>query len=51
MELDAAYCDVIVQRFEQFTGTKAQRCSQDVPINGDGASSPDAGSCAPPPQP
>jgi len=25
MELDPAYCDVIVQRFEQFTGAKAQR--------------------------
>ena len=25
MELDALYCDVIVQRFEQFTGKKAER--------------------------
>jgi len=25
MELDPPYCDVIVQRFEKFTGTKAQR--------------------------
>jgi DNA modification methylase len=25
MELDALYCDVIVQRFEQFSGTKAKR--------------------------
>jgi DNA modification methylase len=25
MELDPLYCDVIVQRYEQFTGTKAQR--------------------------
>jgi DNA modification methylase len=25
MELDLLYCDVIVQRFESFTGTKAQR--------------------------
>jgi hypothetical protein len=25
MELDALYCDVIVQRFEQFTGQKAER--------------------------
>jgi DNA modification methylase len=25
MELDALYCDVIVQRFEKFTGKKAQR--------------------------
>ncbi|HVJ67065.1 MAG TPA: DNA modification methylase [Caulifigura sp.] len=27
MELDALYCDVIVQRFEKFTGTKAERVS------------------------
>ncbi len=27
MELDQAYCDVIVQRWEQFTGTKAERIS------------------------
>jgi DNA modification methylase len=25
MELDPLYCDVVVQRFEQFTGTKAER--------------------------
>ena len=25
MELDHLYCDIIVQRFEQFTGKKAQR--------------------------
>ena len=25
MELDPLYCDVIVQRYEQFTGQKAQR--------------------------
>ena len=25
MELDTLYCDVIVQRYEQFTGKKAQR--------------------------
>ncbi len=25
MELDPLYCDVIVQRFEQFTGRKAER--------------------------
>jgi DNA modification methylase len=25
MELDPLYCDVIVTRFEQFTGTKAER--------------------------
>jgi DNA modification methylase len=27
MELDALYCDVIVQRWEQFTGKKAERQS------------------------
>jgi len=27
MELDPLYCDVIVQRFEQFTGKKAERQS------------------------
>ena len=25
MELDPLYCDVIVQRFEKFTGKKAER--------------------------
>ena len=25
MELDPLYCDVIVQRYEQFTGQKAER--------------------------
>jgi DNA modification methylase len=25
MELDPPYCDVIVQRFEEFTGKKAER--------------------------
>jgi DNA modification methylase len=25
LELDPGYCDVIVKRFENFTGTKAQR--------------------------
>jgi DNA modification methylase len=25
MELDPLYCDVIVQRYEQFTGKKAER--------------------------
>jgi DNA modification methylase len=28
MEIDALYCDVIVRRFEQFTGQKAQRQSE-----------------------
>ena len=27
MELDTLYCDVIVQRYEQFTGLKAERVS------------------------
>ena len=34
MELDAPYCDVIVQRWEQFTGKKAERIeavAQEVP--------------------
>lgn len=30
MELDALYCDVIVERWEKFTGRKAQRLSQPV---------------------
>ena len=51
MELDAAYCDVIVQRFEQFAGKKAERCCPNLPINGDRASTPDVGSCAQQPQP
>jgi hypothetical protein len=25
MEMDQAYCDVIIQRYEQFTGKKAER--------------------------
>jgi DNA modification methylase len=31
MEIDPAYCDVIVQRYEQFSGKKAQRLA----ANGD----------------
>ncbi len=31
MELDPLYCDVIVQRFENFTGKKAQREPGTVP--------------------
>ncbi|MFO0873155.1 MAG: DNA modification methylase [Phycisphaerales bacterium] len=31
MELDALYCDVIVRRFEEFTGTKAERISGAAP--------------------
>ena len=27
MEIDPLYCDVIVQRWEEFTGLKAGRCS------------------------
>ena len=30
MELDAPYCDVIVQRWEQFTGNKAVRQPAEV---------------------
>jgi DNA modification methylase len=28
MEIDLLYCDVIVQRWEQFTGRKAERVSK-----------------------
>jgi DNA modification methylase len=31
MELDCLYCDVIVQRWEQFTGKKAERISAATP--------------------
>ncbi|NLF33051.1 MAG: site-specific DNA-methyltransferase, partial [Planctomycetes bacterium] len=31
MELDQAYCDVIVQRWEQFTGRKAERIPSEQP--------------------
>jgi DNA modification methylase len=31
MELDPLYCDVIVQRWEKFTGKKAERISAEVP--------------------
>ena len=30
MELDALYCDVIVQRYEKFTGKKAERLFEKV---------------------
>jgi DNA modification methylase len=30
MELDPPYCDVIVERFEKFTGQKAERIAQEV---------------------
>ena len=36
MELDAAYCDVIVQRFEQFIGKKAERKAKEVAVAGAG---------------
>ncbi|HUE74779.1 MAG TPA: DNA methyltransferase [Pirellulaceae bacterium] len=32
MELDTLYCDVIVQRFETFTGKKAQRLRSDETV-------------------
>ncbi len=28
MEIDSAYCDVIVHRWEEFTGRKAERASR-----------------------
>ncbi len=31
LELDPLYCDVIVERFEKFTGTKAERIGTEVP--------------------
>lgn len=31
MELDPLYCDVIIQRFENFTGNKAERQPGEVP--------------------
>jgi DNA modification methylase len=31
MEIDPLYCDVIVQRFENFTGLKAQRIRPEIP--------------------
>jgi DNA modification methylase len=30
MELDQAYCDVIVQRWEQFTGRKAEKITEEA---------------------
>jgi hypothetical protein len=30
MEIDPLYCDVIVQRFEQFSGKKAERKAASV---------------------
>jgi DNA modification methylase len=33
MELDPLYCDVIVRRFEEFTGTKAERIAAGPPAN------------------
>ena len=32
MEMDEAYCDVIVQRYEQFTGRKAERVEGAVAV-------------------
>jgi len=31
MELDPLYCDVIVQRYEKFTGKKAERVAAEQP--------------------
>ena len=36
MELDELYCDVIVSRFERFTGTQAQRVEGCVEVTADG---------------
>lgn len=30
MEIDALYCDVIVQRWEEFTGQKAERIGKEA---------------------
>ena len=32
MELDPLYCDVIVQRFEKFSGKKAERVCDEVAV-------------------
>ncbi len=32
MEIDPLYCDVIVQRFETFSGRKAERLAADIPM-------------------
>lgn len=37
MEIDPAYCDVIVQRWEEFTGRKAKRVGASDPAEGDAA--------------
>lgn len=37
MELDPPYCDVIVQRYEQFTGEKAKR----IPASSKATTSPE----------
>lgn len=34
MELDPRYCDVICRRWEQFTGTSAQRIAADLSASG-----------------
>lgn len=33
MEIDPAYCDVIVQRWETFTGRKAERQAREAPVS------------------
>ena len=38
MEIDPAYCDVIVQRWEEFTGKKAER----IPVNAPAGETPAA---------
>jgi DNA modification methylase len=40
MELDALYCDVIIKRWETFTGKKAQRVARDAAAEEKAASTP-----------
>ena len=48
MELDALYCDVIVQRWEKFTGQKAERLAAATPPAGASGSSPPSGAAPDP---
>ena len=36
MEVDALYCDVIVQRWEEFTGQKAERVPAEQEAHAEG---------------
>jgi hypothetical protein len=46
MELDPPYCDVIIQRWEEFTGQKAQQLASDAllaePAREENSTSPNA---------